>query len=951
MSFCGLVDVYRASVFLFIFSALCQSSLADEPMGEQRLSESIPGTQVVDLTSGLGSYIVRIDANPLKTGSRDAKRLVDETIARTNGAIRSQSIYLHSMVGFSAWMTEQEAADLARSPGIANVQPDRWMSLYDSSAEDMNPNEPDPWNLRRISEPDGLAPDYDPCGADGSGVTAVIIGTGIQTQQTLFAGRIREAISFAGSPGGEDTNGHETHVAGTVAGDHVGVAPACEIVSLRVAGDDGNLSDAAIIASLDWLADPANITVPAVVNMSLGGPAGAGVASMFYPINTLGSLGYVVVVASGNDGHPSDWTTPAAFFNVITVGATNIDDQPSGFSNYGSFTDILAPGVGILSAARKHPDGGLKFDSGTSMASPCVAGVAALFLERHVTQDQLESEPSVVSSRAHISMARSASNAIVDTTDPMLVSPGGNSALLGSANLLVQACSVDAGVACEDDVVWSGSTIPVFLGDGIERIPGELECVRTVRNTKGPVSLTVNTMAIYGVQDDPPNPSTQMSIEDVATGEVLWMSAPESWEDEDEIYRWSMDRRVTSSSRSGLRIIWESNESVDYTGYGYVMTANLAGSCPADLADDGQVGIQDLLKVLESWGVCQPGSACTADIDGDGMVGADDLLFVVNGWGVCEPFSPPGFIRDCNGNQVLKGFLGDGVLDSGQRYISPSPILDPDEIISVYLDCPEMNWDTQDGNNFTISPNDPRVGACAYPGLPGAPQDGSCIQTTMSECEDTGGWFWGRDVVCDDVSGFLNAEDSLCVDDSAYQSGWPVVYSYPLEEGYTTYRQLLEPGLFSISELRWIQFQPSSIARSKPNSPALSNSSIGRSISAEMIFGITIYYHDGGEPDFFLRSPDFEVVNQSSLSLLKSYRLTEPLVSGSREIHSIRIAAQPMGQQAQSSFFFSSRMMANLAAEGSVSPGSEKSIDGGRTWYPTADVGEQVIEMTLCVSP
>ena len=304
---------------------------------------------------------------------------------------------------------------------------------------------------------------------------------------------------------------------------------------------------------------------------------------------------------------------------------------------------------------------------------------------------------------------------------------------------------------------------------------------------------------------------------------------------------------------------------------------------------------------------------------------------------------------------MLKGFLGDGVLDSGQRYISPSPTLDPDEVIPVYLDCPEMKWDTLDGNNFTISPDDPRVGACAYAELLGVPQDGSCIQTTMSECEDTGGWFWGRDVVCDDVSGFLNAEDSLCDDDSAYQYGWPLAYSHPLEEGNTTYRQLLEPGLFSISELRWVQFPPRSVARSKPNSQllGLSNSPIGRSISAEMIFGITIYYHDGGEPDFFLRSPDFEVVNQSSLDPLKTdgYRLTEPLVSGSREIHSIRIAAQPMGQQAQSSFFFSSSMMANLAAEGSVSLGSEQSIDGGRTWYPTAGVGEQVIEMTLCVSP
>ena len=195
------------------------------------------------------------------------------------------------------------------------------------------------------------------------------------------------------------------------------------------------------------------------------------------------------------------------------------------------------------------------------------------------------------------------------------------------------------------------------------------------------------------------------------------------------------------------------------------------------------------------------------------------------------------------------------------------------------------------------------------------------------------------------------SQDPLCTDDSTYQSGWPVVDPDYLEEGDTTYRQLLEPGLFSISELRWLQDQPQSVARSKPHSPFLSNSSLGLSISAEMIFGITIYYRDGGEPDFFLRSPDCELVNQSAFPSLRSYRLVEPLVSGSREIHSVRIAAQPMGQQAQSSYFFSSQMMATRAAEGSVSLGSEQSVDGGRTWYPTAGVGEQPIEMSLCVTP
>ena len=142
-----------------------------------------PGTQVVDPVTGLRGYMVMLKADTSRIGPEAARDLVIETLAQTVGVDRMRYVYEYALTGFAAWMTEEEAAMLQQRPDVVVVEPDLYWSASESSSgfED-NPNEPDPWNLRRISAPDGLAPVYDPCGADGTGVTAIVIDSGINKE-------------------------------------------------------------------------------------------------------------------------------------------------------------------------------------------------------------------------------------------------------------------------------------------------------------------------------------------------------------------------------------------------------------------------------------------------------------------------------------------------------------------------------------------------------------------------------------------------------------------------------------------------------------------------------------------------------------------------------------------------------------------------------------------------
>jgi subtilisin family serine protease len=210
--------------------------------------------------------------------------------------------------------------------------------------------------------------------ATGAGVTVYVVDSGIATSHPDFEGRAKNVFdAFGGS--GQDCNGHGTHVAGTIGGETHGVAKDVALAGVRVLDCSGSGSYSGVIAGLDWIA--ANSPGPAVANLSLGGGYSSAMNSA---VQRLSDSGVTVVVAAGNSNVDAGGTSPASTPAAITVAASDRADQKASFSNYGSVVDTYAPGVAIASTAMQ---GGTTTMSGTSMAAPHVAGVAALYKAAH----------------------------------------------------------------------------------------------------------------------------------------------------------------------------------------------------------------------------------------------------------------------------------------------------------------------------------------------------------------------------------------------------------------------------------------------------------------------------------------------------------------------------------------------------------------------------------------
>ena len=206
-----------------------------------------------------------------------------------------------------------------------------------------------------------------------AGVHAYIIDTGLLASHSEFAGRVGNGFDSVGG-GTNDCNGHGTHVAGTVGGTTWGVAKGATIHPVRVLDCGGSGTWAGVIAGIDWVA--ANRVLPAVANMSLGGGANT---SVDIAVANLTNAGVTVVVAAGNNSSDACGFSPARAPSAITVGSTTSTDAASSFTNWGTCLDIFAPGSSITSAWHTG-NTATNTISGTSMASPHVAGAAALYL-------------------------------------------------------------------------------------------------------------------------------------------------------------------------------------------------------------------------------------------------------------------------------------------------------------------------------------------------------------------------------------------------------------------------------------------------------------------------------------------------------------------------------------------------------------------------------------------
>ncbi|MEV4945141.1 S8 family peptidase [Streptomyces sp. NPDC053755] len=349
-----------AALALGTASALPASAAEAAPEGVIQ-NAGAPGTVT-------GSYIVTLDE------SAQAETAKGRAVAAEYGATIKKT-YTSALNGYHVELSEAQAKKLAADPAVRSVVQNRVFTVSGTQPS------PPSWGLDRVDQRAlPLNQSYTYPDTAGQGVTAYIIDTGVRISHSDFGGRAANGYDAIDNDNvAQDGHGHGTHVAGTVAGNAYGVAKKAKIVGVRVLDNQGSGTTAQVVAGIDWVTR--NAVKPAVANMSLGGGIDSALDTAVR--NSIAS-GVTYAVAAGNDSSNASNYSPARVAEAITVGSTTNTDARSSFSNYGTVLDLFAPGSSITSAWNSS-DSATNTISGTSMATPHVAGAAAVYLADNPT--------------------------------------------------------------------------------------------------------------------------------------------------------------------------------------------------------------------------------------------------------------------------------------------------------------------------------------------------------------------------------------------------------------------------------------------------------------------------------------------------------------------------------------------------------------------------------------